>query len=115
MTTATNKNPMNTNAATSNHTHARTARSVRFDLVKGKKADFTKLFNTEVLPTLRKQDGFSDELLMVQDDHVVGVSLWNNAESLKKYEASVYPKIEQLLSPMFSGKAIIETYELATA
>jgi len=115
MTTTTPTTHSTTTPKTTFHPRDRLARSVRFALVKGKKADCTKLFNAEVLPTLCKQDGFSDELLMVQDDHVVGVSLWYNPESLKKYAASVYPRIAQLLSPMLSGKAIIETYELPTA
>lgn len=115
MTTNATKTPTTTHTNASSHVGAKTARSVRFDLVKGKKADFTKLFNSEVLPTLRKQEGFTDELLMVRDDHVVGVSLWNSPDAMKKYELSTYPQIERILSPMLSGKATIETYELATA
>ena len=113
-------NTMNATNPTSNttksemtHANGHAARSVRFDLVKGKKADFTKLFNTEVLPMLRKQNGFKDEVLLVREDHVLGISLWNSKDALKSYETSVYPQIEKTLTPLMSGKPTIETYELA--
>jgi heme-degrading monooxygenase HmoA len=101
------------NSTTDNMTMDKTARTVRFNLVKGKRADFTKLFNSEVLPTLKKQDGFKNEVLLVQDDHVVGISMWNSPEALKNYETSTYPAIERMLTPVLQGKPTIETYALA--
>ena len=45
------------------------ARSVRFDIAKDRNEEFHKLFKSEVLPVLKKQDGFKDELLLVHDQH----------------------------------------------
>ncbi|MEP6591834.1 MAG: hypothetical protein ABJC19_11680 [Gemmatimonadota bacterium] len=113
--TTTNKNSSTSSApmSSNNSVLANTARTVRFDLVKGKRADFTKLFNSEVLPTLKKQDGFKNEVLLVQEDHVLGISMWNSPEALKSYETSTYPAIERMLSPVLHGKPTIETYALA--
>jgi len=47
------------------------ARSVRFDIATNKNDEFQKLFRNEILPTLKKQDGFKDELLLVKDQHVL--------------------------------------------
>jgi quinol monooxygenase YgiN len=93
--------------------HATTARSIRFDLVKGKKRDFTELFREQVLPALRKQEGFQDEVLLVKDDHVLGISLWKSGDALRKYESTAYPAIERMLTPMMAGKPTVEQYELA--
>ena len=67
------------------------ARSVRFPIQKGKKAEFTKLFN---------------------DDHVVGVSVWKRSDELNKYASTVYPKLEAKLLTLMTGKPQIETFEL---
>lgn len=88
------------------------ARSVRFPIQKGKKAEFTKLFNDELVPVLKSQAGFKNEIVMVNDDHVVGVSLWQSKDELNKYASTVYPKLEAKLLTLMTGKPQIETFEL---
>jgi hypothetical protein len=41
------------------------ARTVSFRLKPGRSAEFTQVFDKEVLPVLRKQDGFQDEITLV--------------------------------------------------
>ena len=43
---------------------AQIARSVRFDIAPDQNDQFHTLFRNEILPTLKKQDGFKDELLL---------------------------------------------------
>jgi len=90
-----------------------TARSVRFPIHAGKKAEFTKLFNSDVLPVLKSQNGFKNEIMLVNDDHVLGISVWTGPDALKQYVTSTYPKIEQKLASLMNGKAEIETFELS--
>lgn len=87
------------------------ARSVRFPIVPGKKAEFTKLFNSDVLPVLKQQEGFKDEIMLVNDDHVLAISVWNGQDSLKNYVTTTYPKIEAKLSGLMKEKAVTETFE----
>ena len=89
----------------------RVARSVRFDIATDKNEEFHKLFKNEVLPILRKQDGFKDELLLVQDQHVLAISVWNNVDSARKYESATYPQVDKTLRPVMSGRPTIETYQ----
>jgi hypothetical protein len=86
------------------------ARSVRFDIATDKNEEFHKLFKNEVLPLLKKQDGFKDELLLVQDQHVLAISVWNNVDSAHKYESGTYPQVDKTLRPVMSGKPTVETY-----
>lgn len=88
----------------------RVARSVRFDIATDKNEEFHKLFKNEVLPILKKQDGFKDELLLVQDQHVLAISVWNNVDSARKYESATYPQVDRTLSPVMSGRPTVETY-----
>lgn len=90
------------------------ARSIRFDLASGKSNDFHTLFRNELLPMLKKQDGFKDELLLVKDDHVIAISLWKNADAAKQYETTTYPMVDQKLRPLMTGTPTVETYKFAS-
>lgn len=90
------------------------ARSVRFDIATNKNEEFHTLFRNEVLPILRKQDGFEDELLLVQDQHVLAISVWNNLDSALKYESATYPQVDKTLRPVMSGKPTVETFKYAS-
>lgn len=87
------------------------ARSVRFDIAADKNEEFHTLFRNEVLPILKKQDGFRDELLLVQDQHVLAISLWNDMDSARKYESATYPQLDKALRPIMTGKATVETFK----
>ncbi|MDQ6689783.1 MAG: hypothetical protein M3Z18_04665 [Gemmatimonadota bacterium] len=87
------------------------ARSVRFELAADKNEEFHTLFRNEVLPILKKQDGFKDELLLVQDQHVLAISVWNDMDSARKYEAATYPQVDKALRPVMSGRPTVETFK----
>jgi heme-degrading monooxygenase HmoA len=90
------------------------ARSVRFDIANGKNEEFNTLFRNEILPTLKKQAGFKDELLLVKDQHVLAISVWNDMDSATKYESGTYPQLDKTLRPVMSGKATVETFKYDT-
>ena len=87
------------------------ARSVRFDIATDKSEEFHTLFRNEILPILKKQDGFKDELLLVKDQHVLAISVWNDMDSARKYESATYPQLDKALRPVMSGKATVETFK----
>jgi hypothetical protein len=87
------------------------ARSVRFDIAADKNEEFHTLFRNEVLPMLKKQAGFKDELLLVKDQHVLAISVWNDVDSARKYESGTYPQLDKTLRPVMSGKATVETFK----
>jgi heme-degrading monooxygenase HmoA len=93
------------------NTNGQIARSVRFDLATDKNDEFHNLFRNEVLPILKKQAGFKDELLLVKDDHVLAISFWNDMDSARKYESTIYPQLDRKLRPVMSGQPIVETFK----
>jgi heme-degrading monooxygenase HmoA len=86
------------------------ARSVRFDLATDKTDEFHTIFKNEVLPALKKQDGFKDELLLVKDQHVLAISFWNDMDSARNYESSTYPQLDRKLRPLMNGLPTVETF-----
>ena len=101
---------INNNTKT-NSNKGQIARSVRFEIAPNKSEEFHTLFRNEILPTLKKQDGFKDELLLVQDQHVLAISVWNDMDSARKYESVTYPQLDKALRPVMSGKATVETFK----
>jgi heme-degrading monooxygenase HmoA len=99
---------INTNT---NSNKGQIARSVRFDIAADKNEEFHALFRNEVLPILKKQDGFKDELLLVQDQHVLAISVWNNMDSARKYESATYPQLDKALRPVMTGRPTVETFK----
>jgi quinol monooxygenase YgiN len=91
--------------------NGRVARSVRFDIAPDKNEEFHTLFRSQVLPILKKQDGFKNELLLVQDQHVLAISVWNNIDSARKYESATYPQVNKTLRPVMSGTPTVETFD----
>jgi heme-degrading monooxygenase HmoA len=99
------------NKTNSNSSNGRIARSVRFDIAADKNEEFHTLFRNEILPTLKKQSGFKDELLLVKDQHVLAISVWNDMDSARKYESGTYPQLDRALRPVMNGKATVETFK----
>jgi len=92
-------------------TNGQVARSVRFDIAADKNEEFHTIFRNDVLPILKQQDGFRNELLLVDDQHVLAISVWKNLDSARKYESGTFPKIDKALRPVMFGKPTIETYQ----
>lgn len=86
------------------------ARSVRFDIAADKNEEFHTIFRNDVLPVLKNQDGFRNELLLVDNQHVLSISVWKNLDAARKYESGIFPQIDKALRPVMSGKPTVETY-----
>lgn len=74
--------------------------------------DFTNAFASTVLPILRAQPGFRDELLFVTPGgpEMVAVSLWDSQADADKYSRSAYPDILNALANFIDGTPKVETY-----
>jgi quinol monooxygenase YgiN len=88
------------------------ARNVHFQIKNGKEKEFSTVFENEVLPILRKQSGFQNELTLVNPNGAVGISLWNDRQSAEAYNTSTYPQILEKLNPVIVGTPKVETYDV---
>lgn len=87
-------------------------RNVQFQVKRGKVDEFTKTLNNDVIPTLRKHEGFNHEFAMVNGERALGISIWKDRASAEKYENSGYAKVLEKLSPVIEGTPKVEMYEL---
>ncbi len=93
----------------------RFARNVQFKIKNGKEQEFAGLFEKDVLPLLRKQDGFREELTMVSPKGAHAISLWDDRKSAEAYQTAGYPKVLAKLAPVIEGTPTVEIYENATS
>jgi quinol monooxygenase YgiN len=91
------------------------ARIVSLQLKPNSHAAFSELFDKEILPTLRKQPGFRDEMLFVDPGapEVVAISLWDSKESRETYDRTTYPEVLKTLANVTSGTPKVSTFQVA--
>ena len=63
------------------------------------------MFEKEILPLLRRQKGFVDELLLVTPEkrELEAISLWETKEYAETYNKELYPQIEKIMAPFIEG------------
>ena len=91
------------------------ARRVYTHLKPNSVAEFTQRLEKEVLPLLRKQKGFQDEIVFVgqRGAEAFAISLWDKAESAEAYNRGTYPQVEKILATVVEGAPQVETYDVA--
>ena len=93
----------------------RFARNVQFRIKTGKEQEFNGLFEKEVLPMLRKQEGFQEEVTLVDPKGVHAISLWDNRKNADAYQTTTYPQVLAKLTTVIEGTPTVETYETASS
>jgi hypothetical protein len=89
------------------------ARHVTLQLKPNYVTEFPVTFEKEILPLIKKQKGFLDELLLVTPEkkELVAISLWDNKEYADLYNRELYPKIEKLVEKFIVGRPIVKNFE----
>ena|SRR2546423_8069995 len=82
------------------------ARSVSIRLKPNMLKDFNQTLEKEVIPMLRKQAGFRDEVAFASDDttYVTAISLWDSKEQAEAYNSSAYPAVLKNLEKFLDGQ-----------
>jgi quinol monooxygenase YgiN len=94
------------------------ARILEFMPKMEKKEEFVKVIKNEVLPILKKQNGFLDVLPLfpeIKNEKAVTISLWTEKREIEKYEREVFPKVEAILKPYLVGRIETKVYTVETA
>jgi heme-degrading monooxygenase HmoA len=93
------------------------ARRVYLHLKPNSVAEFTHRLEREIIPLLRKQKGFQDEISFVGQGgtEAFGISLWDSAENAEAYNRGTYPEVAKILATVVEGSAQVETFEVANS
>ncbi len=93
------------------------ARRVYMHLKPNSVAEFTQRLERDVLPLLRKQKGFQDEMTFVGQSgkEAFGISVWDKAEDAEAYNRATYPQVAKILASVIEGAPQIETFDVANS
>jgi hypothetical protein len=93
------------------------SRNVSFHLKANSLSDYTRTFEREVLPMLRKQVGFKDEITFAGQGgvDVTAISLWENKKDADNYNANTYPEVLKTLARFIEGTPQVHTFEVITS
>ena len=93
------------------------ARMVRMELKPNSVAEFTQLLEKDVIPTLRRQNGFKDEVAFVPADgkEAVAISFWEAKENAEAYGRATYPEVMKTLSKVIVGTPQVHTDEVTNS
>ena len=93
------------------------ARNVTLNLKANSAPEFTRMLETDVLPVLRKQNGFKDEITFVAENgkEALAISLWENKENAEAYSRDTYPALLRSLAKIVEGTPQVEAYEVANS
>src|ERR1700680_4137699 len=93
------------------------ARRIYMHLKPNSVADFTQKLNLEIIPLLRKQSGFQDEITFVSPGgkEAFALSLWTRAEDAEAYHRGSYPGVVKIMSSVIEGRPRIETFDVVNS
>jgi len=92
-------------------------RNVTMKLKSNTAPEFNRLIENEVLPLLRKQPGFRDEITFIAPERseAIAISIWETKENCEAYTRTGYPELLKLVAKVVDGTPRVETFELATS
>jgi len=94
------------------------ARHVSMHLKPNTRAEFTQTIENEIVPLLKKQHGFRDEIVFVapgSGTEAVAISLWDKKEDAEAYLRSSYPDVLKALAKVVDGTPEVRNFEVANS
>jgi heme-degrading monooxygenase HmoA len=93
------------------------ARKVSMHLKPDGAAEFKQKIESEIVPLLRKQKGFVDEITFLYPSgrEVHAFSLWETAENAEAYNRGTYPEVTKILGSVVEGALRIQTFEVVSS
>jgi hypothetical protein len=118
--------PYNEAASRSTINHSRTriqrriimfARILEFVPTMEKKDEFIKVVKNEVLPILKKQNGFLEILPFfpeIKTEKALTISLWTEKRYAEMYEREWFPKVQEIMKPYLTTPITFKYYMVET-
>ena len=93
------------------------ARNVSIRLKPNMLSDYTRTFEKEILPLLRKQKGFKDEITFANASgvDVTAISLWENKTDAEAYNTTTYPQVLKTMARFIEGTPKVQTSDVVNS
>ena len=89
-------------------------RKISFQLKPNMFAEFSRIFEKEVIPVLNKQQGFKGEITFgtAASKDVLATSLWDTQKNAEMYASKTYNDVLKTLVNVIDGTPKLETTEV---
>ena len=92
------------------------ARNTTYSIKPNMDREIAVKFEKEVLPLLRKANGFKDQITLSRDkNEILGISMWDSKAQLDAYTKDTDPQVVKLLTPFFNGTPDVRIYEVSNS
>src|ERR1700733_9604353 len=93
------------------------ARRIYMHLKPNSATEFTQKLEREVIPVLRKQKGFLDEITFIDPSGIeaFAISLSDKSERAEAYSPTDHAEVTKTLAPVVDGPAQVETFNVANS
>ncbi len=93
------------------------SRNESFKLKAKSAAEFTRILEGEIIPLLRRQRGFEDQISFVSPERneAVAISLWDKKDDAEAYNRKTYPEVLKALARVVEGTPRVETFEVGNS
>lgn len=93
------------------------ARKVSVRLQADAAGAFIQKMEDEIIPLLRKQKGFLDELTLISQSgkEIYAYSFWETSEDAERYDRTAFRDVTDLLAGLVEGALRIHTYMVANS
>src|SRR5579864_343692 len=93
------------------------ARKVAARLRPNSVREFTHLMESEVLPWLRKQEGFLDLIILAAPNggEVATISFWDHEGNAQSYDSSGYREVLKMLGELLDGPPYVKTFDVVSS
>jgi hypothetical protein len=92
-------------------------RVVELTTKSGKSKELTNTINEKVVPTLKKQRGFADEIVLISDtepERILAISFWNKREDAELYHREQFPNIQNSVRHLLEAEPLVRTFNVHT-
>ena len=93
------------------------ARTVRMQLKPNSVPEFTLTVEKEIIPLLRRQQGFKDEITFLPSDgkEAVAISLWEQKENAEAYHREAYSEALKAMAKVVEGTPQVQNSEVSNS
>jgi heme-degrading monooxygenase HmoA len=93
------------------------ARKVSIRLKSDAAGQFIQKMENEIIPLLRKQNGFLDEVTLIPHGgkEIYAYSFWESSEDAERYDRTAFKEVTNLLTGLIDGSIRVHTYMVANS
>jgi len=93
-------------------------RAVELTSKSGKSTELSNAINDKVVPILKKQRGFMDEIVLVSDvepHRVLALSFWTTKEDAERYQREQFKNVHETVRHLLEVEPNVRTFEVHTS